>query len=114
MYQPTHPFWRLLGTTVAIMIASYLLPGVTVEGFFTAFIVAVVLGLINTFIKPLLVILTLPITVFTLGIFYLVLNALLILAADALVSGFAIDGFWWAVAFSILVTMVTSLLTRTR
>lgn len=101
---------RLIVTALAVVIASYILPGVKVEGGLTAFIVAVVLSLLNAFVKPLLVILTIPITIFTLGLFLLVINALIILATAKLVDGFQVNGFWYAMLFSIVLTLVVSLL----
>ncbi|MDH3381912.1 MAG: phage holin family protein, partial [Flavobacteriaceae bacterium] len=73
-----------------------------------ALILAVVLGLLRIFVKPLLILFTLPVTVFTLGLFLLVINALIILIADHLVKGFHVDGFWYALLFSILLSMFQS------
>ncbi len=100
---------RLLLTTFAVIITSYLLPGVELEGFITAVLVAVVIGFLNLFVKPLLVILTIPVTLFTFGLFLLVINALIILMADSIVPGFMVNGFWWALAFSIILTLVNAL-----
>jgi len=99
---------RILVSGLAVLITSYLLPGVHIHDFITALLVAVVLAILNTFIKPLLIILTLPITVFTLGLFLLVINAFLILLASRLVSGFQVDGFWWALLFSIILSLISS------
>lgn len=99
---------RILVSVLAVLITSYLLPGVHIHDFITALLVAVVLAILNTFIKPLLIILTLPITVFTLGLFLLVINAFLILLASRLVSGFQVDGFWWALLFSIILSLISS------
>lgn len=101
---------RLIVTALAIIIASYILPGVQVDGGLTAFIVAAVLSLLNAFVKPLLIILTIPITIVTLGLFLLVVNALMIMATDSLIDGFQVDGFWYALLFSIVLTVVVSLL----
>ena len=90
----------------AIAVAAYLLPGVHVVGAMTAFIVAVVLGAINTFLRPVLMILTLPFSIMTLGLFILILNAALILLAAKLVPGFSIDSFWWALAFGLVLWVV--------
>lgn len=95
---------------IAVFASAYILPGVQVDGFFVALVVAVVLGIVNTFIKPLLVVLTLPINVLTLGLFTLVINAVLILLVSNLVSGFQVDGFWWAVLYSIILSLVSSVL----
>lgn len=100
--------WLL--SALAIMVASYLLPGIVVQSFFVALVVAVVLGFLNAIIRPILVILTLPITILTLGIFVLVINAFLVLLVSAVVPGFHVDGFWWALAFSILLSIVSAFL----
>ena len=100
---------RLILNTFAVIITTYLLPGVELKGFFTAVMVAIVIGFLNLFVKPLLVILTIPVTVFTFGIFLLVINALIILMADAIVPGFMVNGFWWALGFSVILTLVNSL-----
>ena len=97
--------------TLAVFIGAKLLPGVEVDGFFTAFLVAVVWGAINIFLKPILVILTLPINIFTLGLFTLVINAGLVLLTEKIVGdGFTVDGFWWAVAFSLVVSITQTVL----
>ena len=101
---------RLIVTALAVVIAAYILPGVEVKGGLTAIVVAAVLALLNAFVKPLLVILTIPITVVTLGLFLLVINALMILLAGNIVNGFIVDGFWYALLFSIVLTIVVSLL----
>lgn len=96
--------WLL--SALAIMVAAYLLPGVKIDGFFAGLVAAVVIGLINTFIKPIFIILTLPINILTLGLFTLVINALLIMLASSLVPGFHVAGFGWALVFSILLFFV--------
>ncbi|GGG33691.1 phage holin family protein [Bizionia arctica] len=101
---------RLLLTAVAVVILAYILPGVEVSGFGSAIIVAIVLGLLNIFIKPILVILTLPITVVTLGLFLLVINALIILMANSFIDGFMVSGFWIALLFSLLLSVLQSIL----
>jgi putative membrane protein len=101
---------RIIITALAVVICSYILPGVSVSGGLTALIVATVLAMLNAFVKPLLIILTIPITIFTLGLFLLVINALMILAVDSLVPGFTVNGFWYALLFSIVLTIVVSLL----
>lgn len=101
---------RILLTAVAVVLLAYILPGVHVVGFGSALIVAVVLGLLNIFVKPVLLILTLPITILTLGLFLLVINALIILLASSFVSGFMVDGFWSALLFSLLLSFLQSIL----
>lgn len=102
---------KLLVLTLAVLATSYILPGILVESIIAALIAALVLGLINTFVKPVLVILTIPLTVVTLGIFLLILNALLLLLTSALVSGFHVSGFWWAVLGSIIISVINSAVT---
>jgi putative membrane protein len=87
-----------------------LLPGVTVDDYLSALLVAVVLAFLNTIVKPILTILTIPITIVTLGLFLLVINALIIIFAEKLVKGFQVDGFFWALVFSIALTLCTGIL----
>ena len=100
---------RLLLSSLAVIITAYLLPGVEVASFTSALIIAALLGLLNVTVKPLLVLLTIPFTVLTLGLFLLVINALMILLADSIIPGFDVDGFWWALAFSLILSILTSL-----
>lgn len=95
-------------STIAILIAVYIIPGATIT-FLGAFILAVVLGIINLFIKPVISLLTLPITIVTLGLFSLVINAFLIILASKIVPGFYIDGFITALLFSILLSLINTL-----
>ena len=97
-------------SALAILITAYVLPGVEVSGFLSAFVLAVVLAAINLVVRPLLVALTLPITIMTLGLFILVINALLIMLAASIVPGFMVASFWWAVLFSIVLAVVNSVL----
>jgi putative membrane protein len=101
---------RLLLSALAVVLLANILPGVHVATFGIAVIVALVLSLLNFLVKPLLVILTLPVTIVTFGLFLLVINALIILMAGGLVSGFTVDGFWWALLFSLLLSLVQSIL----
>ena len=101
---------KLLVTSVAILIAGYILPGVHVSTFWTAVLVALVLSFLNLFLKPLMVLLPIPFTVITFGLFLLVINAVIIMIASSWVSGFRVDGFWWAMLFSIILSFVSSLL----
>jgi putative membrane protein len=100
----------ILVSAVAVFVTAYVLPGVDVTGFTAALVVAVVLGVINTFIKPLVSILALPITVITLGLFSLVINALMVLLVDAIVPGFTVNGFIWALAFALVLSIVNGFL----
>jgi len=101
---------RILLTAVAVFLIAKFLPGVSVAGYGTAIIVAVVLALLNLIVKPILVLLTLPVTILTLGLFLLVINAIIILLADSFISGFGVDGFWIALIFSLLLSIFQSIL----
>ena len=98
---------QLVVSALAVIVTSMILPGVHVDNALTAVIVAAVLAFLNTIVKPVLVILTIPITVFTLGIFLLVINACMILLAAKIVDGFHVDGFLIALIFSLLLSLVT-------
>ena len=99
-----------LVSTLAILATAYVLPGVAVGGVIPALIFAVVLAILNVVIRPLLLILTLPINILTLGLFTFVINALVIMLASYIVPGFVVDGFLWALAFGIILTLVMSVL----
>lgn len=116
-------FTKLLISSIAVIITAYFLDGVTIGNnqfyhgespelnkFTTAVLVAIVLAFLNTIVKPILTILSLPITFFTLGLFLLVINGVIILFADKLVVGFKVDGFWTALWFSIVLWFVNGLL----
>ncbi|MBC7850110.1 MAG: phage holin family protein [Chitinophagaceae bacterium] len=100
---------RFLVSGLAVVLTAYLLPGASLTDFWTALIVALVLSLVNIFVKPLLIVFTIPITFVTLGLFLLVINALMILLTDYFVSGFDVDGFWWALLFSLILSLFNSL-----
>jgi putative membrane protein len=89
---------------------AHIAPGVTIDNYVSAILVAVVLSFLNQIVKPILTILTIPITIFTLGFFLLVINAIIILLADKLVSDFKVDGFWYALLFSLILSVITSIL----
>ncbi|MCC2590280.1 phage holin family protein [Chryseobacterium sp. MFBS3-17] len=101
---------RLLVTAAVALLLSRILSGVTFDSFGTALIFAVVLGILNLFVKPVLHLFGLPFTIITLGLFALVINAAVILIADYFIDGMQIDGFWWAFIFSIALSLITSLL----
>ena len=101
---------RLLLTAVAVVILAKFLPGVEVAGFTSAIILSIVLAILDSFVKPILVILTLPITILTLGLFLLVINACIILLADEFMGGFEVNGFWIALLFSLLLSFLQSVL----
>jgi putative membrane protein len=100
---------RFLLSGLAVLLTAYLLPGVTVENYGYALLVAVVLSLVNAIVKPVLVFLTIPITIVTLGLFLLVINAVLILLVDYFIDGFAVTNFWWALAFSLILSLFNSM-----
>ncbi|RPD38439.1 phage holin family protein [Chitinophaga barathri] len=101
---------RILVTSLAALLTAYLLPGVDIKDFTTALILAIVLGLLNLIVKPILVILTLPVTIITLGLFLLVINALIVLWASSLVEGFKVDNFWWALIFSVVLSIISGIM----
>jgi putative membrane protein len=100
---------RFLLNGLAVFLTAYLLPNVDVDGYGTALIVALVLSIANVIVKPILILFTIPITILTLGLFLLVINAIIILLADYLVDGFYVDGFWWALLFSLILSIFNSL-----
>jgi len=100
---------RFLLSGVAVLLTAYLLPGVHVEHYGYALLAALFISLANVIVKPILIILTIPITIITLGLFLLVINALIILLVDSLVPGFNVDGFWWALAFSLILSIFNSM-----
>jgi putative membrane protein len=101
---------RILVTSLLVMIISYLMKGVIVDEFTTALTVAIVLGLLNFFVKPILILFTLPVTIFTLGLFLLVINAIIIMLCDHFVNGFSVDSFWTALFFSIILSLSQSII----
>lgn len=104
---------KLLSIALAVFVAAELLPGVSVEGFKWAFLVALTLSLLNIFVKPVLIFMTIPATVVTLGLFLFVINALIILLADYFIEGgFEVQGFWYALLFSIILSIFTSFIER--
>ena len=103
---------RWLVATLAITITAYLIPAVTIDSLFAALVAALVLGLVNAILKPLLVILTLPINILSLGLFTLVINAALALLTDMIVPGFEVGGFWWAMVFGVVLAVVSFPLNR--
>ena len=100
---------RFLLSGVAVLLTAYLLPGVHVDHYGYALLVAALLSIANVLVKPILVVPTIPITILTLGLFLLVINASIILLVDYFVPGFNVDGFWWALAFSLILSIFNSL-----
>lgn len=101
---------RLILSTMAVIVSAYILPGVAVDSFTTAILAALIISLLNVLVKPILIILTIPFTILTLGLFLLVINAIIILLASSVITGFTVDGFWYALLFSIVLSIVNSLL----
>ncbi|WP_445452978.1 phage holin family protein [Flavobacterium sp. 25HG05S-40] len=101
--------FRILITALLVLGLAKIMKGVMVDEFTTALTVAIVLGLLNFFVKPILVLFTLPVTIFTLGLFLLVINAIMILLCDHFVDGFRISSFWTAMLFSIVLSLSQSL-----
>ncbi len=104
---------KLFLNAIAVVIVAYMLPGVHLVDFWQAVLLAAVLSLLNVSVKPLLIFLTIPATIFSLGLFLLVINALIIeIAAWILKPGFTVDSFWWALVFSILLSIVNGIFER--
>ena len=101
---------RLLLNGVAIIVAAWLLPGLHISGPFPAVVAGVILGFVNAIIRPVLFVLTLPLTLFTLGLFIFVLNAICFALTAWVVPGFSVDGFWWALLGALLVSIVSWIL----
>jgi len=99
---------QLVISALAVIITSLILPGVHIDSALTGVLVAAVLAVLNAIVKPVLILLTIPITIVTLGIFLLIINAGMILLASYLVHGFSVSGFWTAFFFSIILSIVTS------
>jgi len=103
---------KLLLSAIIVFVLSYLVPGVTITSLTRSLMVAVVLSLLNTFLKPILVFLTIPVTLFTLGLFLLVINAIIILICDYFIDEFRVDGFLTALIFSVLLSISQSVLNK--
>lgn len=103
---------NLLISALAVYLTAWLLPGISVKSYGAAIGVALVIGLLNVLVKPLLTVLTVPVTVVTLGLFLFVIDAIIILLAGKILDSFQVNGFWWALLFSIIVSVITNLLYR--
>lgn len=103
-------FVKIIINTIAVFVAAKVLPGVHIASLSTALIVAVLLGVVNTFLKPILFFLTLPPTILSLGLFAFILNALMVLLVSRLVPGFSVDSILWALLFSLVVSIISSFL----
>ena len=97
--------WSL--SAVALMFLAYLLPGIVVKSFGSALLAAAVIALLNSIVRPILIVLTLPVTVVTLGLFLLVINALMFWLAGSMLSGFEVSSFWWALAGAIVYSLLS-------
>ena len=109
-YETMRSIIYIIINAFAALSAAYILPGISLHNWVTALVVAVVLGVLNAVVRPILIFMTLPVTVVTLGLFLLVINAVMVLLAAWLVPGFKVDGFWWALAFSVTVSLINSVL----
>ncbi len=101
---------NLLISALAVYLTAWLLPGISVKGYWSALGVAAVIAVLNVLVKPLLTVLTIPVTVLTLGLFLFAIDAIIVMLAGKLLDGFRVDGFWWALLFCIIVSAVTNLL----
>lgn len=102
--------FRWIVLTVAILFAAYVIDGIHVSGFFSALFAAAILGVLNAFLRPILIILTLPFNILTFGLFTFIINALLLKMAAGVIKGFEIDGFWPAILGSLLISIVSWIL----
>jgi putative membrane protein len=105
---------RIVVTAIVAFALSYILRGIHIDSFMTALVLAVVLAVLNALLKPILIILTLPITILSFGLFLFVINAIIVLLAGKFVDGFLVDGFGWALLFSLLLSVLTSILHKKR
>ena len=103
---------KTINTALSVLIAAYLLEGVSIDNTITALFVAIVLGLLNTFIKPILIVLTIPFTIVTLGLFLIFINIIIVYWASEIVKGFKVDGWFSAFLFSLIVSFTSSLLEK--
>lgn len=101
---------RIIITAILVLVIDYFMSGITVASFTTSILVAIVLALLNTFIKPLFIFFTFPVTILTLGLFLLVINAIIIILCSEIVGGFHVDSFWTALLFSIILSLSQSLM----
>jgi putative membrane protein len=103
---------RILWNALGLLLIAEFVPGIQVDGFYTALVAAVILGLLNAVVRPILLILTLPVTVLTLGLFAFVINASLFLFAASFIEGFSVTNFWYALLGSLLMSIVSTLGSR--
>jgi putative membrane protein len=105
-----HLLIAIIINTLAILATDYILPGIHLKSFWTALIVAIVLGIVNAILRPIIFILTLPINILTLGLFSFVIMGLLVYLVAAIVPGFKVDNFWWAILFALIVSLINWIL----
>jgi len=101
---------KILLSAIAVFVLANILPGITIENYLTAIIVAIVLGFLNTLVRPLLIFFTIPLTIITLGLFLFIINAFIILIAGYFIGGFTVTSIFWALLFSILLSISQSIL----
>jgi len=101
---------QILILAIAVILTSYILPGIYVKSFWSALLIAIVLALLNAFVRPIMEYISIPFTLWTFGLFLFVINALIIMLAGAIVKGFEVKGFWWALIFSIILSVIMYLL----
>jgi len=101
---------QILISSVAVYFTAWLLPGVSVKSFGASILVAIILGVLNAILKPILQFLSFPITILTFGLFLLVINTVIILIASWLMSSFHVENFWWALLFSVIMSIVVSIM----
>ena len=101
---------KWLSYSAIIYFTCWFLPGISVESFWTAAVTAIILALVNNFVKPFLILITLPVTALTLGFFLFAINALMLMLVSSMIDGFVVAGFWWAMLFSIVLSIISYIL----
>jgi len=101
---------KIILTAIAVFVLANILPGISIENYITAVFVAITLGILNTLVRPILIIFTIPLTIVTLGLFLFIVNAIIVLLAGYFISGFAVTNLFWALLFSILLSISQSVL----
>jgi len=103
---------KILLSAIAVFVLANILPGITIESYITAIIVAIVLGFLNTLVRPILIFFTIPLTIVTLGLFLFIINAIIVLIAGYFIGGFTVHNIGWALLFSILLSILQSILNK--
>lgn len=96
--------------TIAVLVTNYILPGINIASFWTALWVAILLGIVNSILRPIIFILTLPINILTIGLFSFVIMGFMVYIVSAIVPGFTVNNFWWAIAFALIVALTNWIL----